>query len=55
MLTNVFVTWSGMSEGCERWHRNRDTLASMLLGRSMTLWETNRAPALLHMSNVLLR
>ena len=54
MLTNVFVTWSGMSEGCGRWHRNHDTLASMLLGKSMMLWETNRAPALLHMSNTLL-
>ena len=55
MLTNVFVTWSGMSEGCGRWYRNHDTLASMLSGKSMTLWEINRAPAPLHMSNASLR
>ena len=55
MLTNVYITWSGMSEGYGRWHKNHDTLASMLLGKSMMLWETDRVSAVLHMSNALLR
>lgn len=55
VLTNVYITWSGTSEDYGRWHKNHDTFASMLLGKSMTLWETDRVPAVLHMSNALLR